>query len=223
MKTPSVRLHSHVSQAALDDLNDLRGQALADAEYQKKLGVLKWRAQRDILASYGRAMVAYAGQWEALDGRHSEQMDAFNRREASVTGRIINLARTTPSDSIPAAMRHLRQGMLSANIRQNALSHIQKRERADLAFRQQLYRECLCKPHLDVLNVLSRTAGPEPDDNEIRHNPSEFQGVLLSRARVSIAKEMARCLGNEPQTQGVRVAPHVGPPSPQRKNERGME
>lgn len=223
MKTPSVRLHSQGIQAALDDLEDLRGQALADAEYEQKLGVLKWRAQRDILASYGKAMIAYAGQWEALDERHRAQKETFDRREASVTGRIINLAGTTPSASFPAAMRHLRQGVLSANIRQNALSLIQKRERSALAVRHQRYREWLCTPHQDVLNSLLRAAGPETDKDEIRNDLTEFQGVLLRRARESIAKEIARCLRNESQTQDGRAGRPAGALSAQRKNERDIE
>lgn len=223
MQKPVFRLQSQGVQDALDAVDDLRGQALADADYNRKLGVLRWMVQRQILATYGQAMSVYSGQWQALERQHREQNAAFERREASVMGRIINLAGTIPTESYAAAIDHVREGMLSSECRQNALVVIQKRERDDLALRQRRYREWLCKPNQHVLVVLSQTAGQQSDKAEHGNDPKNFQEVLLRRARASIAKEIARGLCNEPTIQDGRLARHERPLFAQRKSEQDME
>lgn len=223
MKKPVVRLQSEGTQAALDALNDLRGQALADADYNRKLGVLRWTVQREILAAYGQAMWVYSGHWEALDRRHREQSTAFELREGSVVGRFVNFASTVPTESFAAALGHFREGLLSTETRQNALAAIQKRERDELALRQQRYRDGLCKPHQQVLDVLSQTEGHEINKPEHSDELTNFQGIMLRRARASIAKEIARSLHPDTPTQDGRSADHQRTAAEQRNNELDME
>ncbi len=223
MKTPNLRLKSQGGQAALDALDDLRGQALADADYNKKLDALRWMVQREILASHGQAMTAYAAQWTALDRRHRAQKDAFDNREGGVTGRIVNLATTIPTENFAAAMRHLREGMLSSEIRQNALAAIQKQERDELAFRQGRYRESLCGPHQDVLEVLSRPAWQESDKAELSNDTTNFKSALLRSARQRIAAEMARSLTHEPRVAERPVTHYTKARSMERHNEQDID
>ncbi|MBX9682452.1 MAG: hypothetical protein K2X41_01560 [Hyphomicrobium sp.] len=223
MKTPNLRLHNQGVQAALDALDNLRGQALADADYNKKLDALRWMVQREILASYGQAMTAYAGQWEALDRRHRAQKEAFDGREGGVTGRIVNLASTIPTESFAAAMRHVREGLLSSEIRQNALALNQKQERDELASRQRRYREWLCEPHQDVLEFLSRPPWQETDKAELSNDTTNFESALLRSARQRIAAEMARSLNHEPRMAERPVTHYAKARSMERKNEQDID
>lgn len=190
MKNREPRLQSLAVQSALEDLDDLRGQALADAAFERKVAALRRRAQREILGSFGKALKAFSGHWRALDKRHEAERARFLRREGSVLGRVVNALPHAPA-SLAAGYAEFRDSLQSANIRERALMRAQGREREALALRQRRYRQALSKPHQDALDLLSvktdRTLSPEIP------KPSLAASLAfdLEAARQRIAREMA--------------------------------
>jgi hypothetical protein len=193
MTAREPRLQSPALQAASDDLDDLRGQMLADAAFERKVAGLKRRAQRDILASFGQAMEAFAGRWEELDARHRREWEMFVRREAHLAGRVMNAARAMPLTRLAEAWEHMRTGLGSAEMRERGLAGAQARERTKLAFQQSLYRQALSKPHQDVLDMISvKTGGvdPEPARGDVR----KLETLELRAQRLRLAQQMARSM-----------------------------
>lgn len=110
MKNREPRLQSLAVQSALEDLEDLRGQVLADATFERKVAALRRRAQREILGSFGKALEAFSGHWRALDKRHEAERARFMRREGSVLGRVLNALPHAPA-SLAAGYAHFRDSL----------------------------------------------------------------------------------------------------------------
>jgi hypothetical protein len=151
MTKGETRLQSPAVQAAMNDLEDLQGQVLADAAFQRKVAALKRRAQREILASFGKALEAFSGHWRALDARHSAERERFSIREASVHGRVLNSLTGMPLTGLQSAASHVIKALGSREARERALVRAHQDERGALAMRQRVYRQSLSRPHQTAL------------------------------------------------------------------------
>jgi hypothetical protein len=193
MNKGETRLQSLTVQAAMNDLDDLQGQVLADVAFQRKVAALKRKALREILGSFGKALEAFSGQWQALDVRHREERERFARREASFAGRCLNTARGMPFTGFGAAVAHLRAGMTSAGARERVLAHAHIAERNDIALRQRRYRQALSKPHEDALEML-RVKTEINKAPVLAARPGLLNEVALKAARLRIAGELSRSI-----------------------------
>lgn len=199
MKTPEPRLQSPAVQAAMSDLGDLQGQVLADAAFRRKVAGLMRRAQREILGSFGKAIEAFSGEWEALNERHRAERERFVRREGSLAGRLLNAARGLPWTSIREAADHLRTGMNSLGARERALAQAHVRERNDIALRQRRYRQSLSKPHEDALELLRVKSEKAP--LAVVKGHALLREVSLKAARLRIAAEIGSSVEPRPGSE----------------------
>ena len=194
MNKREPRLQSPALQAALNELDDLCGQALADAAFQRKLAAMKRRAQREILASFGKAMDAFSVQWKILDTRQQLERERFVRREGHMAGRVLNAARSMPLASFEAAFTHMKAGLVSAHARERALAGAQQSERNDLALKQRRFRLTLSRPHQDVLDMITvKSAEPAPQQAPTAA-PDALEQLRLKGARKRIAEQIVRSM-----------------------------
>lgn len=195
------RLQSLALQDAIHELDDLRGQALADAAFQRKVSALKRKAQREIFASFGKALEAFSPHWEALDKRHQFERERFEKREHTLAGRLLYAARAMPLTDFGAAVSHLRAGLASAQVRERGLLSSHGRERNDLAIKQRAYRLRLSKPHQDVLDMITvKFAAPSPAPV-----PETLDELRAKAARKRIALEIVRTMESPSKMMAARL------------------
>lgn len=199
MTKPEPRLQSPAVQAAMSDLADLQGQVLADAAFRRKVAGLMRRAQREILGSFGKAIEAFSGEWEALHARQRAERERFVRREASLAGRLVNAVRGMPWSSLGEAVAHLRTGLASAGARERALLQAHGAERNDIALRQRRYRQSLSKPHEEALELLRVKSEKAP--RAVVKGPALLREVSLKAARLRIAAEIGSSVEPRPGSE----------------------
>lgn len=148
-----TRIQSSAIISAIDQLDQLRETGELAAEHPKTIARIQADARAKTFAAHGQAITAFSQRWTDLRTAQEDQRLLFRRREASFTGRMLNIATTCPRSNIKDAAAHIYDCLFSSNTRHEKLTDQHRNQNAELAAQQAAYTRTLAQPHQQLLQT----------------------------------------------------------------------